>query len=80
MAVHDLYPFAYYDVAKDGKEGEDGRKGRLAVDDEEGDVVDFEAIGQVPHACSASVGMCDDDDLVSAVDEFLALLEGTRHV
>ena len=76
MSVYDFDALADYNVAEDGEEGEDGRKGRLAIDDEEWDVVDLEAIGQVTNACSASIGMCDDDDLVSTVDEFLSLLEG----
>lgn len=75
MSVYDFDALADYDVAEDGEEGEDGREGRLAIDDEEWDVVDLEAIGQVTDAFSASVGMCNDDDLVSAIDEFLGLLE-----
>ena len=71
MSVYNLYALADDNVAKDREEGEDGREGRLAVDDEEGDVVDFEAVGQISDACSASVGVRNDNDLVSAVDEFL---------
>lgn len=71
VAVHYLNPFADHDVPEDGEEGEDGREGCLAVDDEEGHVVDLEAVRQVSHACPASVGMCDDYHLVSSVDEFL---------
>jgi plastocyanin len=71
MSVYYFNALANHDVAKDGKEGEDRGEGRLAIDDEEGNVVDFEAIGQVPYACSPGVGVCNDDDLVSAIDEFL---------
>jgi hypothetical protein len=74
MAVYDLDALPNDDVAEDGKEGEDGRKGRLAVYDQKGHVVDFEAIGEVPHASPASVGVSDDDHLVAAVDEFLELV------
>jgi hypothetical protein len=71
MSVYDLDALANDDVAEDGEEGEDGRKGRLAVYNEKRHVVDFEAIGEVPHASPASVSMGDDDDLVTAVNEFL---------
>jgi hypothetical protein len=71
MTMHYLDSLAYYDVAKDGKEGEDGWEGRFAVHNEERYVVDFEAIGQVSHTCSASVRVSDDNHLVAAIDEFL---------
>ena len=74
MAMYYLDSFANYDIAKDGEEGEDGRKGRLAIDDQEWNVVDFEAIGQVSYACSAGVSVSDDDHLVAAIDEFLSML------
>jgi len=34
-------------------------------------MIDFEAVGQIAHSCSAFVGVCHDDDLVASVDEFL---------
>lgn len=74
MAMYDLDSFAYDDIAEDWEEGEDGRKGGFAVDDEEGHVVDFETVGQVAHACSTRVRMCNDDDFVAAIDEFLKLV------
>jgi hypothetical protein len=58
------------DVSKDWKEGEDGGEGGLAVYDEEGYVVDLEAIGQISNAGSTFVCMGDDDDFVAAIDEF----------
>lgn len=73
MPMDNLDAFADGDVSEDGKEGEDGWEGRLAVDDEEGDIVDLEAVGQVAYARTASIGVCYDNDLVSTVDEFLAL-------
>ena len=69
--MHDLDPFAEHDGAEDGEEAEDGGEGGFAVDDEEGHVVDFETIGEVADACAALVGVCDYDDFVAAVDEFL---------
>jgi hypothetical protein len=71
MSVYDLDALADYYVAEDGKEREDGWKGRLAVDDPEGNIVHLEAVGQVSDALSAGIGVCYDDDFVSAIDEFL---------
>jgi len=68
MAVYDADVFADDDVSKYREEGEDGRKGGFAVYDPEGDVVDFQAVGQVANASPASVGVCYDDDFVAAVD------------
>lgn len=73
MSVYNLDALADYNVAKDGEEGEDGGEGRLAIDDPEGNVVDLEAIGQVSHAFSACVGMCNDNNFMSPIDEFLDL-------
>lgn len=74
MAMYNLNFLAYYNVSEEGKKRKDGREGCLAVDDEERAVVDFQAVGEVSHSCSTSVCMCDDDDFVTAVDEFLRVL------
>jgi hypothetical protein len=73
MAVYNLDALADDNVAEDGEEGEDGGERRLAIDDEERDIVDLEAVGEVSHACSTSVGMSDDNDLVASINEFLGL-------
>lgn len=73
MAVHYLDALADDDIAEDGEEREDGWKGRLAVDDEEGHVVDFKAVGKVAHTCTAGVGMRNHNHLVAPIDEFLVL-------
>lgn len=70
MAMHDLNFFPQNNISEYGEEGEDGGEGGFAVDDEKGDMVDFETVGQVAHAGSAGVGVGDDDDFVAAVDEF----------
>lgn len=74
MSVYNLDALADYNIAKDGEEGEDGGEGCLAIDDPEGDVVDLEAIGQVSHAFPAGIGMCDDNNFMSPIDEFLHVL------
>lgn len=78
VAVDDLDALADADVAEEREEGEDGREGGLAVDDEEGHVVDLEAVGQVAHALAVVVGVRDDDDLVAAVDELAGELVDVR--
>jgi hypothetical protein len=70
MAMDDLDLFADDDIAEDGEEGEDGGHGRLAVDDEKGDMVDFEAVGEISHACPSFVGVGHNDHLVAAIDQF----------
>lgn len=45
MPMYNLNALANGYVPKYGKEGEDCGECRLSVDDEEGNVVDFEAIG-----------------------------------
>ena len=68
MAVYYADIFANDDVSEYGEEGEDGRKGGFAVNDPEGNVVDFQAVGQVANASPTSVGVCYDDYFVAAVD------------
>jgi hypothetical protein len=78
MAMNYLNALAYYNVPEDGEEGEDGRERRFAVDNEEGDVVDLEAVCQVADACSTSIGVGDDNDLVAAINEFLEVVRMQR--
>ena len=69
MAMHNLYLLPNDDVPKDREEREDGRERGLAVDDEERNVVDLQAIGKVADAGSAFVGMRNDYDFMAAVYE-----------
>jgi hypothetical protein len=71
MAMHNVDLLADHDVPKYGEEGENSREGGLAVDDEERDVVDLEAIGEVADARPAGVCVGYYHDFVAAVDEFL---------
>jgi hypothetical protein len=71
MAMNNFDLFSENDVSEDGKEGEDGWKRGLSVDDEEGNMVDFETVGEISDSCSAFVCMCDYDDFMASVDEFL---------
>lgn len=69
VSMDDLDALPDADVAEDGEEREDGREGRLAVHNQEGDVVDLEAICEVADTLSVIVGMCDYNDLVAAIDK-----------
>ncbi len=71
MAVDNLNPFSQDYIPEYGKERKDGRKGRFPVYDEERDVVDLKAIGEISNAGPAGVCMSDDDYFVPAVDQFL---------
>jgi hypothetical protein len=71
MAMNNLDPFSYDDGPEDWKEGKDRRKGGLAIDHEERNMVHLQPIGQIADACPSFIGMCDDDDFVAAVDKFL---------
>lgn len=72
VSMDNLDLLADDDVAEYREEGEDGGHRRLAVYDEEWHMVDLEAIGQISDPSSSFVGMSDDDDLVAAINEFLA--------
>jgi hypothetical protein len=74
MAVHYLDALANDDVAEDGKEGEDGWERGLAIDDQEWNVVDFEAIREVSYACSARIGVGNHNHLVASINEFLGVV------
>lgn len=72
VSMHNLNLLANDDVAEYREKGEDGGHCRLAVYDEEWNMVDLEPVGQVPHAGPSFVRMSDDDDLVAAINEFLS--------
>lgn len=80
MTMDNLYLFSDDDVAEDGKERKDGRKCCLAVDNEEGDVVDFETVGEIAHSGPALVRVGDDDHFVSTVNQFLGICQDARLV
>ena len=71
MPVYYLYIFSDDNVSKDRKEGENCGEGSFAIYDEKWDMVDFDAICQISDTCPVGVGVCENDNLVPAVDEFL---------
>lgn len=70
VAVHNLDTFPNDDVAKDGEEREDGRKGAFPINDRKGNMVDLEPICQIADSSATFVGMSDYYDFVATVDEF----------
>src|SRR3954465_10952073 len=69
MSMDDFYLLSNYDIAKYWKEGEDGRKGAGAENDEEWYMVDLESICEVSYSSSIIVGVRYYYDLVSAINE-----------
>lgn len=78
MAMDDFDLFANDNVAENREEREDRREGGLAIDDEEGNVIDLKSVGEISDTGSTFVGMCDDDNLVSSIDQFLERTEEYR--
>lgn len=75
MAMDDLNLFANHDIPEDRKEGEHCRHSRLAIYDEERYMVNLETIGQVSNPGPPFICMCNDNDFMAAVYEFLELNE-----
>lgn len=71
MTVDDLNSFSNDDVAKDGKEREHCWESRLPINHQKRNMIDFEAVGQIPYALATFVCMSDDYDLVAAVNQLL---------
>ena len=71
VSVDDFYGLSNDNVAEHWEEGEDGGEGGLAVYGPEGNVVDFEAIGEVADSRAALVCVRDDNHLVASINEFL---------
>jgi hypothetical protein len=69
MSMDDFYLLSNNDIAKYWKEGEDGRKGAGAENDEEWHMVDLESICEVSYSGSIVVGVRYYYDLMSAINE-----------
>jgi hypothetical protein len=77
MAMDNIDVFSNDDISEYREKREDCRKRRLPIDDEERDVIDLEAVGEVAHAIAGFAGMGYDYYFVAAVPE---LLEGDIEV
>lgn len=69
MYYLDLLP--YDDIAKDGKERENGGEGRLPVYHEKGNMIDFQSIRKIANTSPTFISMSDNDDFMPAIYEFL---------
>ena len=69
VAMHYLNFLSDYDIPKYWKEGEDRWHCRFPINDEERNMVHFEAVRQIVNSCTTFVGMGDYDDLVATVNE-----------
>lgn len=72
--MDNLDTFTNDNIPKYREEREYGRKGCLAVDDHERDMVYLESVREVPYACPPMVGMGYDDNLVPAIDKLTGKL------
>jgi hypothetical protein len=71
MSMDDFDLFPDYNVPKYGKEGEDRWHGRFAVDDEEWNMVNLEAIGEVMNSGAPFVRVSDDNNFMASINELL---------
>lgn len=71
MSVDNVDVLPNNNIPEYGEEREDGRECGFAVDDEEWDVVDLESIGEVTDSRPPFVCMCNNNNFVSPIDEFL---------
>jgi hypothetical protein len=71
VAMHNFNFFSYYNVSEHWEERKDCGHSRLSVDDEKWDMIDLKAIGKIMYSGASLICMCDNDDLVSSVNEFL---------
>lgn len=69
MAMDDLDLFPYHDVAEEGEEGEDGWKGGRSVKDQKRHMVDLDAIRKPPYPFPVLIGMRDNDNFMTTVDQ-----------
>jgi hypothetical protein len=69
VAMDDLNLFSDDDIPEDWEKGEDGRHRRLPIDDQKRDMIDLETVGQVVNSCPALIGMSDNSDLMSSINQ-----------
>ena len=70
VTVYNFNLFSQNDIPEYWEKRKNCGKCGFTINDEERYMVDFEAIGKIPDTGPSFVGMGDDDDFVTAVDEF----------
>lgn len=71
VPVYNFDLFSYNYIAEYGKERKDRWHCRFPVYDKKRHMVHLESIRQITYSRAAFVGMGHNDDLVTAIDEFL---------
>lgn len=74
MTMDDLDVLAQYYISEYWEKREDGRERGFAVYHQERDMVDFQAICKVSNTRPAGICMCDDNNFVPPVNQFLAFM------
>ena len=72
MSVHDVDALAQQNVSEEGNGREYRREDTPIVEDEEGQVVDFETVAQPPDAAPLVICVCEHDNAMSKRDQTLA--------
>ena len=70
MTMHNFNLLSDDDVPEDREEGKHGGEGGFSVYYEKWDMIHFQTIGEISDPCTSLVCMRDDDDFVTAIDEF----------
>jgi hypothetical protein len=73
VSMYNFNLFPYYNIPEHWKEGEYGWEGRFAEDHEEGNVVDFQAIGEVSDPSAPFVRVRYYYYFVATIYEFLGV-------
>lgn len=71
MSMHNLNLLSNHNIPEYREERKHRRHRRLAIDHEERHMVHLESIGEVPDSGPTLVCVCDDNDLMAAINEFL---------
>lgn len=71
MTMDNLNLFSYKDIAEHREKRKHCWEGCFTVDHEERNVIDFEAVGEISHTRSAFVCVCNYDDFMPPVNQFL---------
>ena len=78
MAMYNLNLLSNDNIPDNGEERENGWEGRCSIDDEKGNVVDFEAIRKISHSSPPIVCMSNDYDFVPSINELSRQLVDVR--
>jgi len=69
MTMNNLNLLPKNDTSEHGEEREYGGHGGFAVDNQEWNMIYFKTIRQIVNSCATFIGMCDNDDFMTAIDQ-----------